>query len=49
MDKGLTALNTLIYTIAGPNYQDIINNITNPYAILRLLVNIVKLFNIQLY
>ena len=46
MDKGLTALNTLIYTTAGLNYQDFINNITNPYAILKLLVNIVKLSNI---
>ena len=45
MDKGLTALNTLIYIIAGLNYQDFINNITNPYIILKLLVNVVKLFN----
>ena len=49
MDKGLTALNTLIYIIAGPNYQDFINDITNPYTILKLLVNVVKLFNTQLY
>ena len=48
MDKGLTALNTLIYTTAGPNYQDFINDITNPYTILKLLVNIAKLFNTQL-
>ena len=48
MDKGFIALNTLIYIIAGPNYQDFINNITNPYTILKLLVNIVKLFNTQL-
>ena len=48
MDKGLTALNTLIYTTAGPNYQDFINNITNPYTILKLLVNIIKLSNAQL-
>ena len=48
IDKGLTALNTLIYTTAGPNYQDFINNITSPYTILKLLVNIAKLFNTQL-
>ena len=48
MDKGLTALNIFIYTIAGPNYQDFINDIINPYAILKLLINIVKLFNAQL-
>ena len=48
IDKGLTTLNTLIYTIAGPNYQDFINNIINPYTILKLLINIAKLFNIQL-
>ena len=45
MDKGFTALNTLIYTTASPNYQDFINNIINPYTILKLLVNIAKLFN----
>ena len=49
MNKGLTALNTLIHTIAGPNYQDFINDIINPYTILKLLVNVVKLFNTQLY
>ena len=49
MDKGLTALNIFIYTIAGPNYQDFINDIINPYTMLKLLVNIVKLFNTQLY
>ena len=42
MDKGLTALNTLIYTTAGPNYQDFIDDIMNPYAMLKLLVNIAK-------
>ena len=45
MDKGLTALNTFIYTIAGPNYQDFINKIMNPYTMLKLLVNIAKLSN----
>ena len=49
MDKGLTALNTLIYTTVGPNYQDFINNIINPYTMLKLLVNIAKPFNAQLY
>ena len=49
MDKGLTAFNTLIYTTTGLNYQDFINDITNPYTILKLLVNIAKLFNTQLY
>ena len=48
MDKGLTALNTLIHTTAGPNYQDFIDDITNPYIILKLLVNVVKPFNTQL-
>ena len=48
MDKGLTALNTLIYTTAGPNYQDFINNMTNPYAILKLLVNVAKPSDAQL-
>ena len=47
MDKGLTALNTFIHTIAGLNYQDFINDIINPYTILKLLVNIAKLFNTQ--
>ena len=42
INKGLTALNTLIYTTVGLNYQDFIDNITNPYTILRLLVNIAK-------
>ena len=46
MDKGLTALNTFIYTAAGLNYQDFINNMTNPYTILKLLINIAKLSNI---
>ena len=45
MNKGLTALNTLIHTTAGPNYQDFIDDMMNPYAILKLLVNVVKLFN----
>ena len=45
MDKGLTAFNIFIYTTAGPNYQDFINNIMNFYTILKLLVNIVKPFN----
>ena len=49
MDKGLTTLNTLIYTIAGPNYQDFINDITNPHTILKLLVNVAKPFNAQLH
>ena len=48
MDKGLIALNIFIYTIAGLNYQDFINNITNPYTMLKLLVNIAKPFNTQL-
>ena len=46
MDKGLTTLNIFIYTIAGPNYQDFIDDIINPYTMLKLLVNVVKLFNI---
>ena len=46
LDKGLAALNTLIHTTAGPNYQDIIDDIINPHTILRLLVNIAKPFNI---
>ena len=46
MEKGFTALNTFIYTMAGLNYQDFINDIINPYTILKLLVNVVKLFNI---
>ena len=45
MDKGLTALNTLIYTTVGPNYQGFIDNMTNPYAMLKLLVNVAKLSN----
>ena len=49
MNKGLTALNTLIYTTVSLNYQDFINDITNPYTILKLLVNVAKLSNIQLY
>jgi len=31
MDKGLTALNTLIHTTAGPNYQGFIDDMTNPH------------------
>ena len=46
MDKGLTALNTLIYTMAGPNYQDFIDDMMNPYTMLKLLVNITKPFNV---
>ena len=42
MNKGLTALNTLIHIIAGPNYQDFIDDITNPHAMLKLLVNVAK-------
>ena len=48
MDKGLTALNTLIHTTAGPNYQDFIDDIMNPHAMLKLLVNVAKPFNAQL-
>ena len=46
INKGLTALNTFIYTIAGPNYQDFIDDMTNSYTILKLLVNMVKPSNI---
>ena len=45
MDKGFTALNTFIYITAGPNYQDFIDDIMNPYTILKLLVNVAKLSN----
>ena len=48
IDKGLTALNTLIYTTAGPNYQDFIDDMTNPYAMLKLLVNVAKPSDAQL-
>ena len=48
IDKGLTALNTLIHTTAGPNYQDFIDDITNPHAMLKLLVNVAKPSDAQL-
>ena len=48
MDKGLTALNTLIHTTAGPNYQDFIDDMTNPHAMLKLLVNVAKPSDAQL-
>lgn len=48
MDKGLTALNTLIHTTAGPNYQGFIDDMTNPHAMLKLLANVAKPSDAQL-
>lgn len=48
MDKGLAALNTLIHTTVGPNYQDFVDDMTNPHAMLKLLINVAKPSDAQL-
>src|SRR5215469_557571 len=48
MDKGLTAVNTLIHTTVGPNYYDFIEDMTDPHAMLSILAKVAKPSDAQL-
>jgi len=49
MEKGIITINSLIHTTVGPNFQDFINNMTNPHDMLSTLAKVVKPSDAQLH
>ena len=49
MEKGITAVNTLIHTTVGPNYQAFIEDMMDPHEMLSILVKVAKPSEAQLY
>src|SRR6266496_1263506 len=49
MEKGIITINSLIHTTVGPNFQDFINDMTNPHDMLSTLAKVVKPSDAQLH